>query len=138
MLVYLGLTFLMPILSIRLKEFEYSTVYIGLAFAIPTLCYAIASTCVFQITKALSKRTTIFMGLFLMSLSLFMIGPSTLIGFVKEDTMILIGLGIMGVGAGMIIIPVMPEMIEAIEQDPKFDYDEEDLNENISGMFIAS
>jgi len=134
----MGLTFLMPTLAVHLKKFGYSTVYIGFCFGIPTLCYALASTFVFKFTECMRKRTVIYIGLSIMSLSLFMIGPSSWIGFDREDIFILIGLSLLGVSGGMIIIPVMPEMIEAVEKDHRFHYDEDELNENISGMFVAA
>jgi MFS family permease len=138
-LVYMGLTFLMPTLAVHLKNFGYSTVYIGFCFGIPTFCYALSSTFVFRLVQRWSKRTVIFIGFALMSLALFMIGPSSWAGFDREDVFILGGLSVLGLAGGMIIIPVMPEMIEAIEQDKeKFNYDEEELNENISGMFVAA
>ena len=37
----------------------------------------------------------------------------------------LIGLGIFGIGMGMVTIPVMPEILDAIEEDDSIiDYDE--------------
>jgi len=134
----MGLTFLMPTLAVHLKKFGYSTVYIGLSFAIPTFCYALSSTFVFKLTECMRKRTVIYLGLFLMSLALLLIGPSTWVGFEREDVFILFGLSLLGISGGMIIIPVMPEMIEAIEHDPRFHFDEDELNENISGMFVAA
>jgi MFS family permease len=46
------------------------------------------------------------------------------------------GLAIMGFGAGMVIIPVLPEMIEAIEEKYP-EMDENELHNVISGLFIA-
>ena len=42
----------------------------------------------------------------------------------------------MGFGCGMIIIPVLPMMIEAIEKKYP-DMDESELHNNLSGLFIA-
>jgi hypothetical protein len=50
LVVYMGLTFLMPTLAVHLKKFGYSTVYIGFCFGIPTLCYALSSTFIFKFT----------------------------------------------------------------------------------------
>ena len=48
----------------------------------------------------------------------------------------IVGLCVMGLGCGMIIIPILPEMIEAVEQIYP-DLDEELLHNNLSGLFIA-
>ena len=42
----------------------------------------------------------------------------------------------MGFGAGMVIIPVLPEMIESIEEKYP-EMDENALHNIISGLFIA-
>ena len=42
----------------------------------------------------------------------------------------------MGFGCGMIIIPIMPDMIESIEEKHP-EIDEDELHNNISGLFIA-
>lgn len=39
---------------------------------------------------------------------------------------------------GFVVIPIMPELLESIEEDPELNYDEEELNQNVSGMFIAA
>lgn len=42
----------------------------------------------------------------------------------------------MGFGCGLIIIPIMPDMIDSIEERYP-DIDENELHNNISGLFIA-
>ena len=42
----------------------------------------------------------------------------------------------MGFGCGMIIIPIMPDMIESVEEK-RLDIDIDELSNNISGLFIA-
>ena len=42
----------------------------------------------------------------------------------------------MGFACGMIIIPILPDMIDSIEEI-YVDMDEEKLHNNISGLFIA-
>ena len=68
---------------------------------------------------------------------MFFIGPSQLLGFYDSPAIVVLGLAIMGFGCGMIIIPILPEMIEAIEERyPNMNEDE--LHNNISGLFIAA
>jgi len=38
----------------------------------------------------------------------------------------------------MTIIPVLPEMIMAVNEDPNIDVDDFELGETISGIFIAA
>lgn len=77
------------------------------------------------------------MGYGVMSVSMFLVGPSILLGLIDSPTITLIGLCIMGFGCGMIIIPVLPDMIESTEEKyPGMDKDR--LHNNISGLFIAA
>lgn len=59
-----------------------------------------------------------------------------MLGIYNSPSITVIGLAIMGFGCGLIIIPIMPDMIEAAEEnDPNID--ETVLHNNISGLFIA-
>lgn len=72
-----------------------------------------------------------------MTVAFLLIGPSRFLGLYNSPAFIILGLAIMGFGCGMIIIPVMPDMIEAVEEKyPQMD--ESELHNNISGLFIAS
>lgn len=52
----------------------------------------------------------------LMALGMFLVGTSKIIGIYNSSAFIIIGLAIMGFGAGMIIIPILPDMLESIEE----------------------
>ncbi len=66
-----------------------------------------------------------------------LVGPSEILRIIESEVITLIGLCFMGLGCGMIIIPVMPEMIESAQtRYPKMQ--EEMLHNKISGIFIAS
>jgi len=52
--------------------------------------------------------------------------------------MIILGLMIIGAAAGMISIPVLPEMLEAIDERSTKNYNLEKLNDYISGIFVTS
>jgi len=79
-LVYASITYLQPILALHLQMFGYTGSFIGLCFAIPTLIYASTAPLVFLLTSKLRKRTVIFMGYSMISVALFLIGPSKWLG----------------------------------------------------------
>lgn len=82
------------------------------------------------------KSAVLVIGYAVISFGMFLIGPSKLLGIYNSPAFIIIGLAIMGFGCCMITIPVMPDMIEAIEQEyPQLH--EEELHNTISGLFIA-
>lgn len=55
------------------------------------------------------------------------------------STMVMIGSGIFGLGFSMVTIPVMPEILEGIEE--KYgsgkNYDEQQLFNNLAGYFVV-
>jgi hypothetical protein len=77
------------------------------------------------------------MGYLIMSTGMFLVGPSKLLGLYNSPAFIVLGLAIVGFGCGMIIIPILPDMVEAVEHKVP-GIDEMQLHNNISGLFIAS
>ncbi len=84
----------------------------------------------------MQKRGVILIGYMVVCVSFILIGPSEMLRIYNSSNITIIGLCIMGLGCGMIIIPILPEMIEAVEQMYP-DLDEELLHNNLSGLFIA-
>lgn len=81
----------------------------------PTLVYASTSPLVYILVAKIRKRGVILIGYMIMSISLFLVGPSKILGLYNSPALTILGLCMTGIGCGMIIIPVLPEMIEAIE-----------------------
>lgn len=52
-----------------------------------------------------------------MAMGMFLVGTSKILGFYNSPAFIIIGLAVMGFGAGMIIIPILPDMLESIEEN---------------------
>ena len=124
-------------MAIHLKNLGCDTVIIGISFAIPTFFYAATSPLVFLITSRLNKRGSIIGGLTALCISCIFIGPSKIIGIHESTFIIVFGLCILGFGAGLTIVPILPELIECIEENhPNFDKDK--LNNLISGLFIVA
>ena len=60
-----------------------------------------------------------------------------MLGLIDSEKLTMVGLCIMGLGAAMIIIPVMPDMIETAEA--RYPTMEKEVLENkISGLFVSS
>jgi len=71
-----------------------------------------------MLTSKVKKRGIIICGFIIISIAMQMIGGSNLIfEFQKQPVYIFLGLVLMGLSAGMITIPVLPEMLESIEDD---------------------
>ena len=79
-------------------------------------------------------------GFVLISMANLMIGGSDARWqFQKQPVFIFLGLCIIGLSAGMITIPVLPEMLDAVEEDEslKTTYDMQIVENLISGMFVS-
>lgn len=88
----------------------------GLSFALPTVVYAVTCSFIYKLTKIYKKSGVIFIGYGITSIGMLLVGPSQMLGLIDSEKITMGGLCIMGFGAAMIIIPVMPDMIEIAEQ----------------------
>lgn len=62
------------------------------------------------------------------------VGTSKTLGLENNPAMIIMGLMIVGAATGMVSVPVLPEMLEAV-QNEKLDYDLLELENRISSLF---
>ncbi len=85
---------------------------IGLIFSLPIVSYIIMGPfLLIRLTKKFEMRTTIHIGFFLMFVASILCGPSEVLGFPDKLYITCIGLGFIGAGAAMTVIPVIPEML---------------------------
>ena len=132
----ISLNFLAPSAAIHFKTFGFSPVFIGFAFAIPAICYALTAPLLYLLTDKLPKRAVMLLGIILCAVGMFFVGTSKSFGLENNPEMIITGLIILGVSWGTMSIPVMPEMQEAVEVMSEHQYDAEELDNFISGLFV--
>lgn len=60
-----------------------------------------------------------------------------MLGLEADADFVLFGLCMIGCAAAMIAIPVMPECLEAIENDPHYNFNSDEINNEISGIFVT-
>ena len=118
-------------------KYGFSPAFIGFCFAVPGIIYAALSPLMYLFTERLPKRAVILIGILLMSIGMFFVGTSKSLGLENNPAMIMLGLMIIGAAAGMISIPVLPEMLEGIEEGSTRNYNLEELNNYISGIFVT-
>ena len=106
----ISLNFLAPSAAIHFKTFGFSPVFIGFAFAIPAICYALTAPLLYLLTDKLPKRAVMLLGIILCAVGMFFVGTSKSFGLENNPEMIITGLIILGVSWGTMSIPVMPEM----------------------------
>ena len=121
-----------------MNKYGFSPAFIALCFAVPGIIYAALCPLLYLLTERMLKRGVIIIGIVLMSIGMFCVGTSKYFGLENNPAMIMLGLMILGCSAGMVSIPVLPEMLEAIEMNHDLNYDPEDLENFISGVFVIS
>lgn len=140
MLLASSLQYIAPTLSIHLSSYGYTPQQIAVSYGIPAILYATSCPFMYLLTQRVEKRGIILIGFVLITLAMAMIGGSDqLFQFQKQPVFVFIGLCVMGVSAGMVSIPVLPEMLDSIGEDEELGkkYDKEMLENYISGLFVS-
>ena len=91
---------------------------IGISYGIPAILFAVSCPFVYLLTNRMRKRGLVLIGWLFIALAMLMIGGTNWIpGFYNNPEMIFLGLVLIGISAGITSIPILPEMLEAIEED---------------------
>lgn len=135
----MSLQFLAPNLAVHIKEYGFSTFTVGIAYGIPAMLFALTCPFIYMLTERMRKRGLILIGWMMITMALLMIGGTSWIKGFENPEFIFLGLVIIGLSAGMTTIPILPEMLEAIEDDQTLDekYDREVIENTTSGLFIT-
>lgn len=104
-------------------------------FAGPVLVYAIMCVFVIKLTKIIPKRAVITIGILMLGSSLFFVSRSAPLP--NSAYCIIVGTLITGVGMPMFAIPVLPELIEAIEASD-LNYNSDNLTDAITSIFATA
>lgn len=121
-----------PILNIHLDKEGFTPQFISLVVSVSSISYAIGIPTVSFLTTRLNKRSILFLGLLFGEVGWVVTGiPSA-----YYTINVLVGIAVFGISLACICIPVMPEILEGIEEKLS-DYDEEILYNNLSGYFMV-
>ena len=125
-----------PIFGPRLEEtYGLKPLVVGVMFAVPCIAYIIGGPVLLPfLTKKFEPRTTKIVGFFILAFCCFIVGPSKILGFPQESfPMMVVGLVVLGVGASFTIIPIIPEMLDAVEG--QFLESRREVSDKFSGIF---
>ena len=118
--------------------FGYSPQFTSICFSIPSLLYAGLSPFMYLVTERLPKRMVMLMGFLCLSCGMALVGQSNVLGLNADADFVLLGLVFIGCAAAMIAIPVMPECLEAIEECQVLNFDPEEVNNEVAGIFVTA
>jgi predicted MFS family arabinose efflux permease len=113
----LCLVYIDPILSIELTRLGMPEEDVGFVFALLGGSFAIGSPLAGCLCERVSRQIVLQFGLFAISGSLLLVGPSPLLGLPESLIPIYIGLSFLGFFAAFLFIPVIPEIICAMEKE---------------------
>ena len=130
--------FLAPSFAVHMKAYGFSPQFIGICFAVPGIMYASFAPLMYLFTRRAPKRAVMVFGILLNAVGMFFVGTSKTLGLENNPAMILFGLMILGASFAITSIPVLPEMLEAVETRSNFNYNKEELDNYISGLFVIS
>ena len=106
--------FFLTILSDHLIAIDFSKDYVGYVFALNCGVYAIFSPLIGYLCKYIKKLFLTQVSFLIAFLALILLGPSEIFGFPESYTMIIIGMGVLGLSMSFIFVPLLPEIIDAI------------------------
>jgi cyanate permease len=101
--------------SVHMNKYGFSPAFIGCCFTVPAIIYASLSPIMYLLIQKISRRATIFLGIIALGIGMAFVGTSKELGLDNNPALIILGLMIIGAASGMVSIPVLPEMLEAVK-----------------------
>lgn len=137
-IAYYSLQYLMPVLALRIESLNPDKNYNSLFFAIPSTIFLIHMPLVTLYTQRISRRGVLVLGFALVSLGMMLVGNSVLLRIPETLSYTTLGLVLVGLGFSSILVPIFPEMLEAVEEKHPQYLNSNELNDVASGIFNAS
>ena len=125
-----------PILNNHFLELKYSPAFFGAAISMAAFSFAIAMPLINKMTSKMNRRGVIFLGLVVQVTGVLITGLDECLGYYNPGVYVVVGLSVFGFGTAMVAIPIMPEVLEGIENIHS-DYDEFTLENNVSGYYVT-
>lgn len=136
---YFVMCFNTPLISNHLDESGFSPIFMGMSMISASIFYILSMPIVSYMGKKMSKKGILFIGLSIQSIGVLISGIDKIKNWYKPGFFSLFGISLIGLGTGCAMIPIMPEILEGLEDDERFtgNYDEITLHNNIAGYFIC-
>ena len=133
-IVAFSIQYFAPTFSVHMKKYGFSPAFVSLCFTVPAIIYASLSPVMYLLIQKISRRATIFLGIVALGIGMAFVGTSHTLGLDNNPAMIIFGLMIIGAASGMVSVPVLPEMLEAVKERG-LNLDIQELENRISSLF---
>lgn len=136
---YFMMSFNTPLISNHLDLSGYSPIFMGMSMITASIFYVLSMPFVSALNKKISKKGILFIGLSIQSTGVLISGIDQVENWYNPGVFSLFGISLIGLGAGTTMIPIMPEILEGIEDNERFQfgYNEMTLHNNLSGYFVC-
>ena len=134
--VMAGFSFLEPVFAAHLSSFGLNVIEVGVVFSVGTISYSICMIVLGNFSKNMKRNFSMVIGAIFIVISFILIGPQSMIGLPKNIWIVCTGMVILGLGATLTILPIIPEFISLCEEvyaDEKIG-----VGDLSSGMFDSS
>jgi len=101
-----------------MNDIGYTPRFIGFTLCIAAVAYGFSIPIVQLLSKRIQRRGVLLIGLFLEISGLLLTGQSTVFNYYNPTFFICCGYIVFGLGFAMLMIPTIPEILVAIEEDP--------------------
>jgi len=108
------LSYFVPLLTTYLIQEKYSPIFNGTLLTLSSITGILSMPLNLKLMNHVQKRVIIYLGFLLYLLGFSMCGIDAVTGRVRTFFSV-IGVGFIGYGVGSVVLPIMPEIIEAIE-----------------------
>ena len=124
-------SFMQPVMSLRLDDFDLNIIWVGVFFAISPITYTISNLFITCFTSRINDKLLIFIGIFVNGLSQLIIGPSPYL----PDSLALmwIGQALDGFTATFFVITCLPAMINKASE--RYPNQKNEVTDVSSGIF---
>ena len=127
---------LQPTFTNHMHDYTDNTMIISIMFSIGTFAYAFSMPIMSILPKRYDRRLWLLIGLFLCSVSGFLLGPERILNLPHNICFVIIGISILGVGCAFSMVPSIPEFMDlGLKMYPK---EKEAVGDMASGLFNSA
>jgi MFS family permease len=137
-----------PILAPHIQELlNLKTSLVGLLYAVPSILYAIFAGFAGEVSRKITAKTTLSLGLFLMGISMILCGPAPYLDQINSPAaawgLLMASFVFMGVGLALGFVPGVPLMREGADKRVyfnrnKYKAEEKFISNFVSGVFNSA
>ena len=115
-MAYFVMSYDTPLLTDHLDQLDYSPIFLGSPMILGSLSYIASMPVSTLLKKRMSKKGVLFIGLTLQSTGVIITGIDQINNWSNPLFFSILGCSLVGIGSGLALIPIMPEILEGIEE----------------------